>query len=176
MSQPPDLERLPKEERIELALELIKGPQQLSVRRAAACYNVSETTLRRRRVGKKSPRDTHPKSSNLKETEEEALLHYIKKLDSQGFAPTMRSVEDMANQLLAARGEKPVGLRWASNFVQRKGGLKTQLTQQRDRQRVFCSNPEVIEPWFDLVRNVKAKYGILDEDTYNFDETGFMSS
>jgi hypothetical protein len=25
-----------------------------------------------------------------------------------------------------------------------------------------------------LVANVKAKYGILDEDTYNFDETGFQ--
>ena len=24
------------------------------------------------------------------------------------------------------------------------------------------------------MHNTKAKYGILDEDTYNFDETGFM--
>ena len=31
----------------------------------------------------------------------------------------------------------------------------------------------VISPWFDLVQNVEANYGILDEDTYNFDETGF---
>jgi hypothetical protein len=37
----------------------------------------------------------------------------------------------------------------------------------------LCSDLEVIRPWFDLVRNVKAKYSILDEDTYNFDETGF---
>ena len=58
----------------------------------------------------------------------------------------MRYVEDMANQLLAARGEKPVGLRGASNFVKRKGELKTQLIQQRDCQRVLCSNPEVIGP------------------------------
>ena len=28
--------------------------------------------------------------------------------------------------------------------------------------------------WNRLVRNTKAKYGILDDDTYNFDETGFM--
>jgi hypothetical protein len=38
----------------------------------------------------------------------------------------------------------------------------------------LCSNLAVISPWFDLVRNVKAKYGILDEDTYNFDGTGFQ--
>jgi hypothetical protein len=47
------------------------------------------------------------------------------------------------------------------------------VTRQRDHQRVLCSNLAVISPWFNLVRNVKAKYGILDEDTYNFDETGF---
>ena len=47
------------------------------------------------------------------------------------------------------------------------------LTRQRDRQRVLCSDLEVIGPWFNLVQNVKAKYGIQDEDTYNFDETGF---
>ena len=37
----------------------------------------------------------------------------------------------------------------------------------------MCSDMGVISPWFDLVQSVKAKYGILDEDTYNFDETGF---
>ena len=28
--------------------------------------------------------------------------------------------------------------------------------------------------WFRLVENIKEKYGIVDEDIYNFDETGFM--
>jgi hypothetical protein len=32
----------------------------------------------------------------------------------------------------------------------------------------------VIQGWFRLVENTKTKYGILDEDTYNFDESGFM--
>jgi hypothetical protein len=32
----------------------------------------------------------------------------------------------------------------------------------------------VIQGWFRLVDNIKAKYSILDEDTYNFDEFGFM--
>jgi hypothetical protein len=120
-----------------------------------------------------SQRDTHPKSSSLQKIGEEALRHYIKKLDTQGFAPTLRSVEDIANQLRAARGEKPVDPRWASNFIQREDELKSRLSRQRDRHRVLCSDPEVIQSWFNLVRNVKAKYSILDEDAYNFDETGF---
>ena len=28
--------------------------------------------------------------------------------------------------------------------------------------------------WFRLVKNTRAKYGIPDEDVYNFDETGFQ--
>jgi hypothetical protein len=173
MAQPQDLESLPKEERIKLALQAIKEPQNLSLRRAALVYKVSKTTLRCRRAGKQSTRDSHLKSSALTKAEEQTLIQYIKKLDAQGLVPTLRWVEDMANQLRAARDAKPVGPRWASNFVKREPGLQSRVTRQRDRQRVLCSDQEVIRPWFDLVKNVKAKYGIQDEDTYNFDETGF---
>ena len=45
MDQPPDFESLSKEERINLALQAIKKPQELSVRRAAIVYNVPKATL-----------------------------------------------------------------------------------------------------------------------------------
>jgi hypothetical protein len=173
MDQPPDLELLPKEDRIKLALQATKNPQNLSVRRAADVYKVPKSTLQDRRAGKQSTRDIHPKSSALTKTEEQTLAQYIRKLDEQGHAPTLYWVEAMANQLRAARDAGPVGPRWASNFVKREPGLQSRMTRQRDRQRVLCSDQGVIGPWFDLVQNVKAKYGIQDEDTYNFDETGF---
>jgi hypothetical protein len=47
MSQPPDLEELLIEEKIKGALEVITSPQKLSMRRAAAAYDVPETILRR---------------------------------------------------------------------------------------------------------------------------------
>jgi hypothetical protein len=72
----------------------------------------------------------------------------------------------MANQLRAARSAKPVGIHWASNFVKRETELKSRMSRQRDRQRVLCSDPGVIGPWFDLVQNVKAKYSILDVTGY----------
>jgi hypothetical protein len=31
----------------------------------------------------------------------------------------------------------------------------------------------LIRSWFELVEQTKAKYGICDEDVYNFDEAGF---
>ena len=43
-----------------------------------------------------------------------------------------------------------------------------------DYQRAKCEDLKVICEWFAFVYNVKVKYGILDDDLYNFDETGFM--
>jgi hypothetical protein len=47
-------------------------------------------------------------------------------------------------------------------------------TRKYDYQRALCEDLKLIGAWFDLVQNIKAKYGIQDYDTYNFDETGFM--
>lgn len=38
----------------------------------------------------------------------------------------------------------------------------------------MCEDPKLISTWFRLVENIKAKYGILDCDFYNFDEIGFI--
>jgi len=83
-------------------------------------------------------------------------------------------VEDMANRLLAERDAGPVGALWAHNFVKRQPELTTRFNRKYDYQRALCEDPEVIGGWFTLVRNTIAKYGILEVDIYNFDETGFM--
>jgi hypothetical protein len=48
------------------------------------------------------------------------------------------------------------------------------FNRKYDYKRALCEDPETIQVWFRLVENTKAKYGIPDKDTYNFDETGFM--
>lgn len=80
----------------------------------------------------------------------------------------------MANLLLKSRSGKPVGKHWARRFVDAQPTLKTKLNRPYDYQRALCEDPEVISKWFALLRNMMAKYGIQEEDLYNFDETGFM--
>jgi hypothetical protein len=174
MSQQPDLELLSHEDRVILAIQALNSDASLILRRVAAFYNVHESTLRHRRAGRTSQRNTHHGRSKLQKLEEEAIIQRIRKLDERGFSPSLAYVRSMANQLLAARRGGEVGEKWARNLVRRKPKIKSRVTRQRDHQRVLCSDPAIISPWFDLVRNVKAKYGILDEDTYNFDETGFQ--
>ena len=66
------------------------------------------------------------------------------------------------------------GINQVYQLISRRPGIKSQLTRLRDHQRVLCSDSIIISPWFYLVLNIKAKYGILDKDTYNFDKTGFQ--
>ncbi|TKA33821.1 hypothetical protein B0A49_13677, partial [Cryomyces minteri] len=75
----------------------------------------------------------------------------------------------MANDLLSERGGKPTGKNWATNFIKRTPELKTRWTRPYDRQRALTEDSKVISPWFTLVQSFKEKYGIQDEDMYNFD-------
>jgi hypothetical protein len=80
----------------------------------------------------------------------------------------------MANRLLAHRDASPVVKRWAINFIKRQPDLKTRFQRRYDYQRARCEDPTTIRNWFRLVHNTIAKYGILEDDIWNFDETGFM--
>jgi hypothetical protein len=80
----------------------------------------------------------------------------------------------MADRLLRERSGKPVGKHWVDNFVKRTSELTKRWSRPYNRQRVACEDPALIQPWFKLVQSVKAKYGIHDEDTWNFDKTGFL--
>lgn len=84
----------------------------------------------------------------------------------------------MANTLLSARGENPppdpAGKKWASRFIKTQPELKTVWNRKFHSQRALCEDPATIQYWFQRVHDIRLEYGILDEDTYNFDETGFQ--
>jgi hypothetical protein len=80
----------------------------------------------------------------------------------------------MADLLLAQRDASPVGKNWATNFINRRPEIKSKFNRKYDYKRAQCEDPVIIGDWFRLVRNVIAKYGILDDDVHNFDEAGFL--
>ncbi|KAF6527566.1 hypothetical protein HZS61_007868 [Fusarium oxysporum f. sp. conglutinans] len=162
------------EAHILLALRALQNNPKLTLRRAAKIYKVDPMKLWRRQQGILSRRDTTPKSRKLSDLEEQTIIQFIVDLDSRGFPPRLRGVEEMANRLLADRDASPVGKRWASNFVRRHKELKTRFFRKYDYQRAKCEDPTVIHNWFRLIENTIAKYGIRLDDIYNFDETGFM--
>jgi hypothetical protein len=84
----------------------------------------------------------------------------------------------MANLLLAQRGGSTtpptVGENWIRNFVNRHDEIKSKYNRKYDYQRAKCEDPDIIRDWFRRVQNTIEQYGIIPEDTYNFDETGFQ--
>jgi hypothetical protein len=76
----------------------------------------------------------------------------------------------MADSLLAEQHHDPVGHNWAANHPE----LKVKFNLKYNYKRALCKYPKVTQNWFQLVKHTKAKYGIQDEDTYNFDKSGFM--
>ena len=163
-----------QEARIILAIEAIRTSKKLSCRTAAKIYLVPETTLRFRMKGRTPLHERRPGAQKLSKLEEGVIIRNILELDSRGFAPRLAGVEDMANFILESRGGRRVGKLWAHRFVQRQPELKTRFNRVYDFQRALCEDPELIGAWFRLVENIRANYGVLDCDFYNFDETGFM--
>ena len=168
------MENKTEEAQIVLAIDAIRSSQKLSCRSAAKIYKVPYATLSDRLAGRTSRRETRPNCHKLTETEEDVITRYILDLDSRGFAPRLADVEDMANRILESRGAQRVGKLWAHRFVKRHPELKTRTNRVYDFQRALCEDPGLIGAWFQLIENMRAKYGVLNCDFYNFDETGFM--
>jgi hypothetical protein len=81
----------------------------------------------------------------------------------------------MAGLLLSQHGRPAsIGKNWASNFINREERVKSKYNRKYDYQRAKCEDPELIRGWFQRVQRTITEYGILDDDIYNFDETGFQ--
>lgn len=130
---------------IQLAIQSLKNKQIQGNRRAAAVYNVAETTLRRRRAGKLARRNCQPNSKKLTKLEQEVITGHILDLDQRGFAPTYAAVRDMADKLLATHGAGQVRQKWPANFVKRTDSLTTRFNRAYDRQRALYKDLVLIK-------------------------------
>jgi len=110
----------------------------------------------------------------LTATEETALIQWILSIDERGMPPTVAYTRRMANLLLSERCQDTVGENWVWRLVGRHDELKAKYSRRYDYQRAKCEDPKTIQEWYDRVAMTKQKWGILDEDVYNFDETGFQ--
>jgi hypothetical protein len=52
-------------------------------------------------------------------------VQYIRKLNKQGFTPTLSYMQEMASQLLAACSSDQVREKWARNLVHQKPKIKS---------------------------------------------------
>ena len=124
-----------QEGKILLALDDIKNGRVESIRAAAKLYAIPRTTLQHRAVGRLPRVDVRPSGYKLTQYEEDSLTEWIISIDTRGTAPRPSIVREMANILLATRGEDPpatVGKNWPSSFVQRRPELRSAFSRRYD--------------------------------------------
>jgi hypothetical protein len=163
---------------LSLAIVSFHNNPRQSKRALATSYDVPESTLRTRLQGIQPKHETTSVNLKMSSVEEQSLIKWILDLDRRGFPPHIIDVRRMADALLANRGQdpppQPVGKCWVARFIKRKSELQTKWNRKFHSQRALCEDPVKINAWFKLVHDTRVAYGILDEDIYNFDETGFM--
>jgi len=178
MSQQQRAQLLQKEGRLSLAAISFQNNPAQSKRALAKSFNVPESTLRTRLHGTRARHEIRAPDRKLLLSEEQALVQWILDLDRRGFPPQIIDVRRMADTLLAARGQnpppQPIGKNWVSRFINTQPELQTKWNRRFHSQRAKCEDPVTIDAWFRRVNETRQLYGILNEDTYNFDETGFM--
>ena len=91
-----------------LIIKATEATMPNSIKYAYRAFNVPKTILREQRARKLAQRNYKPNLKKLKKIEEEAIVARILKLDKQGIGATRTIVEEIANNLLAARSKGPV--------------------------------------------------------------------
>src|SRR5215469_4617901 len=97
-------------------------------------------------------------------------------MERRGLPPRISTVRYLAQKLLSARlssSNAIIGESWVNQFIKRHPELRTKYTRKYDYQQAKCEDPVLIKDFFKWFRDTIQKYGILNEDIYNIDETGF---
>jgi hypothetical protein len=165
-----------KEQRILAAIAAYNAQEISSLRQAAKLFDVPVSTLHDRYSRKhKANKVSKQHLQRLSPEEEEAVVKAIYQLDVWGWPMTISAMENLATQLLLAKGDSnPLGKCWYSNFLARHPDLKTRRSRALDQSRKDALDHQTLEQWFNLYQTVRLMYGIVDDDVYNMDEKGCM--
>ena len=178
MATPRQQLAIQKEGRLELAIQAYNQGRFRSYRAAAKAYDILRSTLQQRINGMEPKLGSIAKNRLLTATEEETLVQWILSMDKRGMPPRIAVVRDMADLLVAQHKKSTpvrlIGQNWVRGLINRHDTLKSKYNRKYDYQRAKCEDLELIRGWFQRVRATIAEYGILEDDIYNFDETGFQ--
>ena len=166
-----------KEDRIQLALNAFKNGQFKTKKSASLAFDVPETTLHCQLQGVASHSEKAANCQKLSNTEESTLLSWILDMDKHGLPLQLSTIHYLAQLLVSSylSSSQPVtiGEHWVYHYIQHHPELKSKYTWKYDYQCAKCENHKLIKAWFICVKKTIKKYGIIKEDIYNMDETGF---
>jgi hypothetical protein len=165
-----------EEEKVQNALDLICQNPGMTASEAARQTRAAYHRLTRRLNGipRSSSRGGHNKKLN--EPEDRALRDYLLMCHSMGRGASIENTVAAANSILRHQNsDATASRRWAKDWLTRNHQwVKTLRSKPLETKRRASHIKEDIEGHFKEYERCKKHWNILDEDTYNFDETGCM--
>lgn len=160
------------------------GFEVLSIRQIAKLFHVDFSTLSRRlSCATQSYSIAYTHRQALTVEEEDALVHYIRRMTELGHPPSHHLVRETAEHLRHNRhllegiadtvNAPPLGKNWITKFQGRHPEVISTWTRAMDASRVKADSPEKLVPWFTELKGLLDRYQYQPNNIYNMDETGY---
>jgi hypothetical protein len=168
-----------QEKRVEAAVAALKTQKKPNFKATAARFGVSRYRLSNRFKGIPSRSTRIPSNLKLTPPQEAALCRYLDLLDQMGAYPRPRMIVNCVNSILKASHADPntepetVSEKWFPRWISRHPEYKKKRAKAAELERKRAEDREAAEDWFRRLGSLIRRYGIVDEDIWNFDETGF---
>lgn len=120
------------------------------------------------------PKQAQVKKRLLTEAQEKTLVEWTQHVGREGAGLSRTSIRVKVEELC---GRKP-SLRWVDDFQSRSReegvGIHYRRPKRLDPTRAKCFNQPTVEKHFRELQEIKEKYNIKVENTYNMDEKGIQ--
>ena len=109
------------------------------------------------------------------------MIDHIKLLESYEIPSRRGYLRGLANRILRHDHTDPttpshiISINWAQRFLKRHPELHITKAKPLAADRKRTHNPAVIRDWFFRLKDTIQEFGILSDDIYNMDETGYQT-
>lgn len=168
-----------QEDRIQKACGASRKNPERKITDLAEEFDVPYHALRNRLKGRKSLIDVGGKNKKLSERQELIIIRFVKVLESFGIEPRPRFLHGIANRVLKNDHADPtspapsVGIHWSRRFIERRPELHVEKATPLAAERKRTHDPDSLRDWFLRLQRTIQEYGVVDNDIYNMDETGY---
>jgi hypothetical protein len=139
--------------------------------------NYRRLLARKRGRGDRSNCDDHNKS--LTPDQETGLIRIFENMEHRELHCRYRMISSVANFILANAHNDPetspltVGKNWTRNFFKCNPEFRTRISKPLSFDRKWAHDPDAIMDWYSGLLRTIARYEVVSDDIWNFDETGF---